>query len=136
MFTRHAGGLSNNLFHEPRHHDAIAISRQQGGVLGVHDINLHVDLLGIMRADLGPVAIFQRRDDAPTVGIVFRICTRHDANVKRESDPKATNLDIALLHDIEQPNLQFFRQVGKLVDTEDAAVGAWNQPVVDDQFIR
>ena len=105
-------------------------------MLSVHDVDLNVNLLGIMGANLGPVAIFQRCNDASTVGIVFRIRTRHHTNVQWKADPKTANLDIPLLHNVEQPHLQFFREIGQLVDAEDPPIGTGNQPVMDDQLIR
>ena len=105
-------------------------------MLGIHDVDLNVNLLRIVGADLRPVAIFQRCDDPPTVRIVLRIRTRNNADVKRQAHPKTANLHIPFLHDVEKPHLQFFRQVGKLVDAEDPPVCTWNQPIVNDQFIR
>ena len=48
----------------------------------------------------------------------------------------ALNLDVALLHDVEQADLNLAGEVGQFVDREDAAIRARQQAVVDGQFVR
>ncbi len=47
----------------------------------------------------------------------------------------ALDLDVAFLQDVEQPHLNLARQIGQLVDREDAAVRARQQAVVHRQLV-
>ena len=45
------------------------------------------------------------------------------------------NLNVALFHDIEQTDLDPFCQIWKLIEYEDAAIGARQQPEMDRELI-
>ena len=47
----------------------------------------------------------------------------------------ATDLDVALLENVEQPDLNPLGEVGQLVDGEDAPVDSRNQAVVQGQLV-
>src|SRR4029450_9220243 len=50
---------------------------------------------------------------------------------KRQADLVAFDLDVFFLHEVEQTDLNFFGQVGQLIDGEDAPIGARHQAVVN-----
>ena len=83
----------------------------------------------------GAVAVLERRDDAAAVGVVLRVRRRDEEDVERQPDLVAADLDVALLHDVEQTDLDALGKVGQLVDGEDAAVGARDQAVVNRQLV-
>ena len=83
-----------------------------------------------MGADLGADAVFERRDDLAAGGVVLGVGGEDDGDVEREADGIALNLDVALLHDVEESDLNLAGEVGEFVDGEDAAVGAGEQAVV------
>ena len=84
-----------------------------------------------MGAHLGAEAVLERRDDPPAVGVVLGVGAGHEQQVQRQPHPVAADLDVALLEHVEQRHLDALGEVGQLVDAEDAAVGARDQPVVD-----
>ena len=92
-------------------------------------------LLRVVGADLGAVAVLERRDDAAAVGVVLRVGGGDDEDVERQADAVAADLDVALFHDVEEADLDALGEVGQLVDAEDAAVGARDQAVVDRQLV-
>ncbi len=89
-----------------------------------------VDGLGVVGADLGADAIFQRSDDLAAGGVVLGVGGEDDGDVELEADGVALNLDVAFLHDVEERDLDLAGEVGNLVDGEDAAVGAGKEAVV------
>jgi hypothetical protein len=89
-----------------------------------------------MRADFAADAIFQRRDDLATRGVIFRIGREHQQNIQRQTHGVTLNLDVALLHDVEQSNLNFAGQIGQFIDGEDPAIGARKQAVMHGQLVR
>ncbi len=82
------------------------------------------DVLGVVGADLGADAVFERGDDLAAGGVVLGVGGEDDGYVEREADGVALNLHVALLHDVEERDLDLAGEVGKLVDGEDAAIGA------------
>ena len=104
-------------------------------MLRVHDVDLVLDLRRVVRAYLGAVAVLQRRDDAAAVGVVLRVRAGDDEDVERQADAVAADLDVALFHDVEQADLDALGKVGELVDAEDAAIGARDEPVVNRQLV-
>src|SRR5215469_8904606 len=104
------------------------------GLLG-SDGDAFVDRRGIVGANFRADAVFQRRDDFPARSVVFGICGKDDKHVEREAERVALNLDVALLHDVEQTDLNFSSKVGKFVDGEDAAIGAGQEAVVNGEFV-
>jgi hypothetical protein len=86
------------------------------------------DLVGqrqrVVRAHLGAEAVLERRDDPPAVGVVLRVGRRDEQDVQRQPQRVAAHLDVALLHHVEQRDLDPLGEVGQLVDGHDAPVGA------------
>ncbi len=86
--------------------------------------------LGVVGADLAADAVFERGDDLAAGGVVLGVGGEDDGDVEGQADGVALNLHVALLHDVEEGDLNFAGEVGDLVDGEDAAVGAGQQAVV------
>src|SRR3989449_4951700 len=107
----------------------------EGRLLGLHDRDLVVELLGIVRAHLGAEAVLERRDDAPAVRVVLGVGAGHHVEIERQPHLVAADLDVALLHDVEQADLDALGEVGQLVEREDAAMRARQQAVVDRQLV-
>ena len=102
----------------------------QVGLLADHrDLVLELDR--VVGADLGAEAVLERRDDAAAVGVVLRVGAGHDEHVERQPQHVAADLDVALLHHVEHRHLDPLGEVGQLVDRDDAAVAARDQPEVD-----
>src|SRR2546430_6430557 len=55
---------------------------------------------------------------------LFRSRSEHQPDIERQADGITLNLDIAFLHDVEESNLDFARQVWQFVDGENSAVSA------------
>ena len=91
---------------------------------------------GIVRANLGADAVFERRDDFSASRVVFGIRAEDDGDIERQADGISLNLHVAFLHDVEQADLNFSGEVGKFVDGEDAAIGAGQQAVVNRELAR
>ena len=88
------------------------------------------DVFGVVGADFAADAVFERGDDLAAGGVVLGVGGEDDGYVEGEADGVALNLDVALLHDVEESDLDLSGEVGELVDGEDAAVGAGEQAVV------
>ncbi len=88
-----------------------------------------------MRANLRPDAVFQRSYDFAARRVVLRIGAEYQRNVQLQADWVALNLHIAFLHDVEQGDLNFARQVRQFIDGEDAAIGAGQQAIVHGQLV-
>jgi hypothetical protein len=97
----------------------------------LHDHDLVLDGLGIVRANLDVETIFERRDDAAARGVVLGIRARHEHDVDRQPNLVPFDLDVLLFHQVEESDLHFLGQIGQLVDGEDAAIGTRDQAVVD-----
>ena len=67
----------------------------------------------------------------PRFGVVLGIGRRHQQHVQRQPEGVAADLDVALLHHVEQRDLDALGQVGELVDGHDPAVRARHQAEVD-----
>ncbi len=131
-----AGDLGDDLLHVLRDvHLAVAVVLEVRPLL-LHDRDLVLGVARVVGADLGAVAVFERRDDAPAVRVVLRVGGRHDEHVQRQPDAVAADLYVALLHYVQQPHLDALRQVGQFVDAEDAPVVPRDEPVVDRQLVR
>ena len=89
-----------------------------------------------MGADLGAVAVLERRDDAAAVGVVLRIGGGDYEDVQRQTYAVAADLHVALLHDVEQPHLDALCHVREFVDAEDAPVVPGDQAVMYRQLVR
>jgi hypothetical protein len=99
------------------------------------DRHPELDLLGVVRHDLAADAVLERRDDLAARGVVLGVGREAEEHVERQADGVALNLDVALLHDVEQPHLHLAGEVGELVEGEDAAVGARQHAVLDGQLV-
>ena len=88
-----------------------------------------------MGADLGAEAVLERRDDAAAVRVVLGVGRRHQHQVERQPDLVAPDLHVALLEHVQQADLDALGEVGELVDGEDPAVGARDEPVVDRELV-
>src|SRR5580658_520163 len=93
------------------------------------------DRRGIMRANFRAYAVFERRDNFSARSVIFRIGGEDQQHVEHHAHRIALNLDVAFLHDVEQADLNFSRQVRQLVDAEDAAIGARQQAVMNRQLV-
>ena len=89
-----------------------------------------------MGPDLRPEAVLEGRDDAAAAGVVLGVGAGDHEQVERQAQRVAAHLDVALLEDVEQADLDALGEVGQLVDREDAAVGARDEPVVDGRLVR
>ena len=89
----------------------------------------------VVRPDLRPEAVLERRDDPAAARVVLGVRAGDDEQVERQAQRVAADLDVALLEDVEQADLDPLGEVGQLVDREDAAVGARDQAVVDRQLV-
>ena len=94
------------------------------------DGDAFIDSGGIVGANLRADAVFERGDDLAASGVVLRIGSEDQRHVEGQAHGVAFNLHVAFLHDVEQAHLDFSRQIGQLVDGEDAAIGAGQQAVV------
>ena len=91
--------------------------------------------LRVVRPDLRAEAVPQRRDDAAPVGVVLWVRAGDQEDVQLQAHAVAADLDVALLHDVEEADLDALGKVGQLVDAEDAAVRPRDQAVVDRQLV-
>ncbi len=107
----------------------------EGRALGLHDRDFVGHAARVVRADLRAEAVLERRDDAAAVRVVLRIGARDDVDVDGQPHLVAADLDVALLHDVEQPDLDALGEVRQLVEREDPAMRARQQPVVDGQLV-
>ena len=126
--------LGDDLLHPRRHMHAVVVHVQRRRLL-FHDGHLMVEALRIVRADLCAVAVFQRRDDAPAVGVVLRVRGGDEEHVQRQAHLVAADLHVALLQHVEQAHLDALGQIRQFVDGEDAAVGARHQTEMHRQLV-
>ena len=88
-----------------------------------------------MRADLRAEPVLERRDDATAVRVVLGVRRGQQHDVDGKPDLVTPDLHVALLEHVQQTHLDPLCEVGKLVDREDAAVGARDEPVVDGELV-
>ena len=93
--------------------------------------DLVLELDRVVRPDLRAEAVLERRDDPAAVRVVLRVGRSDDEHVERQPQDVAADLDVALLHDVEHRHLDPLGEVGQLVDRDDAAVAARDEPEVD-----
>ncbi len=89
-----------------------------------------------MGRDLGSDAVLERRDDLAPRRVVLRIRRKDQGDVEVQAYGVAFDLDVAFLHDVEEAHLNLARQVGQLVDGEDAAIGARQQAEMHRELVR
>ena len=121
--------FSNEVRHA--HRDTLAL----GPRFLTSDLYSMRQLGGIVRSNLASDAILERRHDLPACGVVLWIGRERQQNIDRQTNRIALNLDVAFLHDVEQPDLDLTCQVGQLIDGEDASIGSRQQSVVDRQLV-
>ena len=117
-----------------REHQLYAAGAVGPGLLR-RDLHGRLPVVGIVRDDLRVDAVLQRRDDVAAVGVVLRVRGVDHEDVERHADRETADLDVFFFQDIEQPDLDAGRQVGELVDGEDPAVAARDDPEMDDPFV-
>src|ERR1700719_3416311 len=88
-----------------------------------------------MSANFGADAVFERSDDFSAGGVVFGICGKDQEDIERKAQGVTFNLNVALLHDVEEADLDFSCEVGQLMDGQNAAIGTGQQAVVNSQLI-
>ena len=101
----------------------------------LHHRRLELGVERVVRADLRAETVLERRDDAPAVRVVLGVGRGQQHDVDGEPDLVAPDLHVALLEHVEQTHLDPFGEVGELVDREDAAVGARDEPVVNGELV-
>jgi hypothetical protein len=84
-----------------------------------------------MGPDLGAEPVLQRRDDPAAVGVVLRVGRCHQQHVERQPQRVPADLDVALLHHVQQRDLDSLGQVRQLVDRDDPAVRPRDQTEVN-----
>ena len=104
--------------------------RDERGLLA-DDRDLVGELRRVVRPDLGPEPVLQRRDDPPAVGVVLRVRGGHHEHVERQAQHVAADLDVPLLHHVQHRDLDALGEVGQLVDGDDAPVPARDEAEVD-----
>ena len=101
----------------------------------LHDVDFLLDGIRVVGADLGTVAILERRDDAPAVGVVLRVRGGDEEHVERQPHLVATDLHVAFFEHVQQAHLDALGQIGQLVDGEDAAVHPWQEAEVQRRLV-
>ena len=134
--TGQVGQLGDELLHERRDdHGRRPLLGLEAVLLLADDRHLVVERPRVVGPDLRPEAVLERRDDPAARGVVLRVGRGDDVQVERQPDDEAADLDVALLEDVEQADLDPLGEVGQLVDRDDAAVGARDEPVVEGQLV-
>jgi len=67
-------------------------------------------------------SVFEGSDDFAASRIVLRVCRKHQNHIQRKPDRVSLNLDIALLHDVEQTYLDLACEVRELIDRKNPPV--------------
>ena len=88
-----------------------------------------------MRADLRADAVLERRDDLAARRVVLGIGGERHHHVQPQAHGIAFDLNVALLQDVEQPDLDLAREIRQLVDGEDAAIRTRQQAVVHREIV-
>src|SRR5215467_13629775 len=88
-----------------------------------------------MSVNLGPDSVLQRSNNLASSGIVLGISRKNKHHIQRQADRIALNLNVALLHDIEQPYLDLSRKIGQFVDREDPAIRTRKKSVMNRELV-
>ena len=99
------------------------------------NLDCRLNLRRVVSRDLGADAVFQRRNDLSARRVVFRVGGKDQHHIQRQPDRITLNLHVAFLHDVEESDLNLAGEIRQLVDREDAAISARQQPVMNRQFI-
>ena len=93
--------LRQELLHERRHGDRrLALAADEALLLLADDRQLVVERPRIVRPDLRPEAVLERRDDPAAARVVLGVGAGDDEQVERQADREAADLDVALLEDV------------------------------------
>src|SRR5688500_16276168 len=101
----------------------------------LRDRHSELDRLRIVRHDLASNTVLQRSDDLATRGVILGIGREAEQHVERQAHRITFDLDVAFLHDVEEADLNFPGEVGKLIQREDAAVRARKHSVVNRELV-
>src|SRR5205085_2473663 len=94
-----------------------------------------LDGLRIVRRHFAADAILERRDDLAARGVVLGVRCEAEHHIERKAHRISFDLDIALLHDVEQAHLHFAGEVGQLVQREDPAIRPRQHAVVHSELV-
>ena len=83
-----------------------------------------LELSGIVRRNLSADAVFERRNNFAAGGVILWIRGKDEHHVQWQAHGITLNLNVAFLHDVEEPDLDFTGQIRQFVDSKYAAVGA------------
>src|ERR1043165_9466139 len=135
VVARLEGDLFDSFANELRNQQSLfqTVTRDPGLLFG--NLNAERDFLRIMRRDFGADAIFQRRADLAARRVVLRIRRKHQHHVERQSHRITLNLHVALLHDVEEANLDFAGEVRQFIDREEAAIRARQKTIVNRELV-
>ena len=124
----------DDFFHEfgPLHHH-VANARSSG--LLAHDVHFGCNFKWIVRANLASETILQRGDHAAAVGVILGVCRRNQHHIEWQPNFVTTDLHVAFFQHVQQAHLNALGQVGQFVDRKNAAIGAWDQAVVNGEFV-
>ena len=132
--ARREGDLLDELAEERRDLDRRLAVALDPGLLR-RDLRGRLHVVGVVRQDLRGDPVLQRRDDVAAVRVVLRVGGEDEQDVERDPHGESADLEVALLEDVQQADLDARLQVGQLVDREDAAVRARDDPEVDDLLV-
>src|SRR4029079_7848515 len=71
-----------------------------------------LNIFRIMRLYLGADAVLERCDYFSASGVILRVCRKHEHYVERQTNRITFYLNVALLHYVEQTDLNFACQIG------------------------
>src|SRR5437867_4856956 len=127
--------LFNNFANEIRNHQTIFQTLARGPGFLPGNLNPELNFFRIVRHDLSADSIFKRRNDLAARGVVFGIGRKDQHYIERQTHRVAFNLNIAFLHDVEEPNLNLACQVRQLIYGKEPPVSARQEAVMNGQFI-
>ena len=84
----------------------------------------------IVGSDLRTDTVLQGSHNLSARRVILRIRTKDDRNIKLKPHGVALNLNIALLHDVEERDLDLASEIGNLIDGEDSTIRPWKQTIV------
>src|SRR6185369_1815885 len=99
------------------------------------DLYSSLQLRRIVGHDFGADAVLERRDDLSSRSVVFRVRRKNEHHVKRQTHWITLNLHVAFLHYVEEADLNLAGEIRQFVNSEDTAVGAGQQTIVNRQLI-
>jgi hypothetical protein len=109
--AREVRQLGHDLLHVLRARHAHTAGWERGA-LGIHDRDLVLEPLRIVRAHLRAEPVLERGDDPPAVRVILRVGARHHVQIERQPHLVAADLHVALLHDVEEADLNALREIG------------------------